>query len=378
MNRKLIYIANIRLPTEKAHGIQIMKTCEAFARAGLRVELVVPWRNNEIKDSPFDYYVVEKIFGIRRIFSLDLVSFGKIGFLIQLATFSVAVLWKIYFGRDKNQQTFFYSRDELPLFLLSLFPSLRNHIVWEAHMGHMNMFIYTLIKRHVPVVAISNGLMELYRSCGAKNILVAPDGVDLGQFSVKENKKEARAELDLPEDKHIVLYTGHLYVRKGVDTLAQAVSKLSDDTCVVFVGGTKKDTESFKSKYGDIENIMILGGKPHSEIPMYLRAADVLIIPNSAKEEDSRLYTSPMKLFEYMASGVPIVASNLPSLREVLNEENAILVQPDSPADLADGIVSVFSDEKKSAILAEKALEDVLRYSWAKRAEAIISFIYTN
>ncbi|MCH7883412.1 hypothetical protein IIA95_03290, partial [Patescibacteria group bacterium] len=77
---KLIYIANARIPTEKAHGIQIMKTCEAFADNGAEIELVVPWRFNPIKNDPFEYYDVKRVFKIVKIPSLDLTAFGKIGF----------------------------------------------------------------------------------------------------------------------------------------------------------------------------------------------------------------------------------------------------------------------------------------------------------
>ena len=78
-----VYIANARIPTEKAHGIQIMKMCEAFASLGIDVELVVPWRFNSIHVDSFEYYGVKRVFKIVKIPSLDLTAFGKIGFLIQ-------------------------------------------------------------------------------------------------------------------------------------------------------------------------------------------------------------------------------------------------------------------------------------------------------
>lgn len=369
---KLIYIANIRLPTEKAHGIQIMKMCEAFANTdGVTVELVVPWRFNTIKEDPFAYYGVEKKFTITNIPSLDIIALGRIGFWAQTCSFSMAILWRFY-GFKKQENIIFYSRDEMPAYFLALFG---RKVVWEAHTGYDNFFIRSLIRHDVPIVCISGGLGGLYRSYRAKKVLISPDGVDIEQFHVKESKDEARIKLGLPREAKLIMYTGHLYPWKGVDVLAEATPELDDDAYVVFVGGTGKDVSLFKNKYGEIRNIIILGNKPHHKIPMYLRAADVLVIPNSAKEKISRLYTSPMKLFEYMASGTPIVASRMPSLQEVLDEKNSIMVLPDNPKSLAEGIKLCLDNSINSKKLAEQARNEVEEYTWKKRAQKIILFI---
>lgn len=372
--RKIIYIANIRLPTEKAHGIQIMKTCEALASSGVKVELVVPRRHNRITDDPFTYYRVKKLFNISSFFSFDLVALGKIGFFIQSLTFSLALAMRFSGGKN-GKDVVFYTRDELPAYALSF---LGNRVVWETHMGHNNFFIRSLIRRGVKIVAISGGLGDYYRSLGAKNIFVSPDGVDLEQFQIQLSRAEARARLKLSTDVKITMYTGHLYSWKGADVLAQSASKLGGRISVIFVGGTENDIKSFSGKFGEMENVMILGNKPHDEIPIYLRAADVLVIPNSAKEKISQLYTSPMKLFEYMASGTPIVASDLPSLREILNEKNSILVNPDSPDDLAAGIVTALSDPEKANTFAKQASLDVMKYDWSERANGIINYVFSN
>ena len=118
------------------------------------------------------------------------------------------------------------------------------------------------------------------------------------------------------------------------------------------------------------------GYRPPSEIPLWLKAADVLVLPNSAKKDISKFYTSPMKLFEYMASKRPIVASNLPSLREILNKENAILlVEPDNPEALAQGIKQAMEDRNLVQTITQNAYDDVQNYTWEKRAEKILKFI---
>jgi len=84
---------------------------------------------------------------------------------------------------------------------------------------------------------------------------------------------------------------------------------------------------------------------------------------------------SPLKMFEYMAAQRPIIASDLPSIREILNENNAVLIKPDSPDDLARGIEQLLKKPDFSAKIAKRAYQDVQRYTWQKRTEKILDFI---
>ncbi len=361
---KILYIANARMPTEKAHGVQIIKMCGAFSKNGFDVELVVPRRFNHIKEEPFGYYGVERNFKITKIFSLDLVQFGKIGFLIQ--SFSFAISSFLYSLLKKVDIV--YSRDELPLFLLSF---LKKRVVYEAHMPRFNFFNRFVIKKIKKIITISSGLKDFYIDNGipANKILVAHDGVDLGDFSVHVNKKEIRKKLNLLMDKPVVMYIGRIDKWKGVKTLLEA-SKLVPDTQVVIIGEGGQLAE-FKKKY---PNVIFTGPLPYRDLPYNQQAADVLIIPNSGKSIVSRLYTSPLKVFAHMASGVPIVASDLPSLREVLNEKNSLLAEPDNPEALVQGIKIFIRDKHYSKELAHKAKEDVKQYTWDIRASNIIRF----
>jgi glycosyltransferase involved in cell wall biosynthesis len=115
--------------------------------------------------------------------------------------------------------------------------------------------------------------------------------------------------------------------------------------------------------------------QPPGLIPKFQRAADVLVLPNISASEDSSYYTSPLKLFQYMAAGRPIVASDLPSLRTILNSDNAYLVSPDDCQALAGGIRDALSNHQESARRAERARVDVNQYTWEKRAEGILDFV---
>jgi glycosyltransferase involved in cell wall biosynthesis len=363
---KILYIANIRLPTEKAHGVQIMEMCAAFTEQGSEVELCVPKRMNKLDGDPFIYYALPKRFVIKRLPTWDLVHFGRVGFLIQTLTFSLAALCYTF-----KSNAVVYCRDEITIFLLSFFIK---RFVWEIHAAKWNFVTKRVARQALLLIPISRGLRDYYVEKGIdqSRTIVSPDGVNISRFTIKETRPECRAKLSLPQDKKIVLYSGHLYERKGAHVLAEAAKNIPSDTLVVFVGGTEKDICEFQKKHSMNKNILILGHRSHGDIPYYLRAADVLVLPNSAKSDDARLYTSPMKLFEYMTSGTPIATADVPSLREILHDESALFVTPDVPEALARGIVELLSNVSLSRDLARRAIEDVSQYSWKRRASSIL------
>jgi glycosyltransferase involved in cell wall biosynthesis len=377
--KKVLYIANSRIPTEKAHGYQIMKTSEAFSSSSVELELILPTRNNkkiEITD-PFNYYKIKNNFKITKIKCFDprfLMAFpGGVYIKIQSLLFITALSSYL---KKKDRNHIIYTRDEL---LLPFLHRFSDQVVWEAHNIPNNKKYYLKYwKKCYRIVTISGGLKKELVKLGIpdKKILVAPDGVDLGDFeNITSDKKELRGDLNLPLDKNIIMYTGHLYGWKGTQVLAESAKYLSNQEMIVFVGGTEKDIKEFKKENKDNRIISIIGRKPRSDIPKYLKAADVLVLPNSGRSDISRLYTSPLKLFEYMASNTSIVASNLPSIKEILNNNNSVLVKADNSKDLAGGIKKVLQNKDFANKIANQAYGDVQGYSWQKRADSILNFL---
>lgn len=358
------------MPTEKAHGIQIMKMCEAFASNGHEVVLVVPNRETSVNEDPFVYYNVRPNFSIRKLSTIDLTGYGKWGFRVQSITYSIAVLFLMRSLSRENMVI--YSRDELPLFLLSFG---NRKLMWETHMGHMNIFIRRLIKEKVSIVAITNGLKDFYIKHGASSNLIhiAPDGVDLKEFHENYSQTESRKILGLPTDKKIVMYIGLFDEWKGYKTLLEASKSLAYNSNILFVLiGKGKDMDSLKSQYPEA---IFLGYRPYNELPINQKAADVLVIPNSGKTKISSHYTSPIKLFAHMASGVPIVASDLPSLREIIDDTTAYLFEPDNAKSLEQAILGAIVDSEGSEKKALNAKDRSIQYSWIERARGILEFI---
>ncbi len=378
---KLIYISNLRLPTEKAYGIQIANMCEAFAFCGLDVLLTFPYRHNNVSGDIFEYYGVQKNF---KIHTFNAPDFYWPGVLDQIAvaiknTISAIKLVKIAL---KDSYELFYSRDELPLFVLSFF---RKNIVFEAHkFSDKRMIFYKRFKKAgVNIVTISKGIKDNFMDMGFESdkIMIASDGVNIEKFNISLTKEEARKELGLPLEGALVGYVGSfttMGMHKGLDCLFEALRRINDEIKLVLVGSSVNlsDVQYYKDlalTLGIKNRVIFLGKVEHVRIPLYLKAFDILSMPYPSTTHYA-YYMSPLKLFEYMASGRPIISSDLPSIREVLNDSNAILVEPDNAENLARGLNVVINDPEKGRIIAERALEDVKKYTWQQRAEHVITW----
>ncbi len=379
---KLIYTANVRIPTEKAHGVQIINMCEAFVSQGMDVELVLPRIANPIQEDAFSYYSIKKNFKIKKVYCLNLPRvkyLHKIAFALQYISFAVSVFIYalINFKKFKKAQVI-YCRDEVSPWLLHF---INKNIFLELH-GFNKRFgrFKNFFSRGGGLIVITEQAKKEFMAAGvdANKILIAPDGVDLNKFDLNLTKNEAREKLALPQDKKLALYSGHLYDWKGVKVLAKATKMFKENILAVFVGGTEKDIKNFSKDNKENKNILIIGSKPYYKIPLYLKAADVLVLPNKMGTALSEKYTSPLKLFEYMASKRPIAASSLPSIREVLNNKNSILVKPNDPKELAEGINKLIGGDELSDNISKQAFKDVQKYTWNKRTEQIKSFIIYN
>lgn len=357
---KIVYVANIRLPTEKAHGVQIMKTCEAFVELGHDVELVVPDRASIITEDPFVYYGLTARFPVRRLPVRDTIGkYGKLGFYIESFSFAYAVRQYLH----NASFDVLYGRDE------HILACLRGPYVWESHTGAWNAAAHIVARRARRIVTISQGLKDFYiaNSISAEKIFVAHDGVDFERFAHPLLKGEARARLGLPAGANIAMYIGRLDGWKGVDTFLEASKLLVGDVTLVIIGGEAAQVEKLSLQY---PNVRFLGYRPYRELSDNMATADVLVLPNTGKNDISAKFTSPLKLFAYMASGIPIVASDLPSVREVLDERSAFLFRPDDVADLALGVRRAI---EAGGAQAERALARAKGYTWKHRAQRILA-----
>lgn len=376
---KLSYVANARLPSRKAHTYQIVQMCDAFAESGCTVELVVPDRTppaNAPEDTA-EYYDSPLEFEVTRLPCLDALRYAPrvptvvaLGlFYLQAITFMLSAV--AYTAR--SDQDVLYSR--ALLFTVCVAPLFGSTVVVELHRKPSREWIATLLgkafDRLRAVVVISEGLAEAWDEYTDATIFVEPDGVCLDRFEVDADVERLREELDLPQSATIACYTGSLQLWKGVDTLALAAASLPEDFVVCLVGGTESQRESLLDAVGTLpDSVRLVGHVTPERVPEYLLASDVLVIPNTAEVDISAEYTSPLKLFEYMAAERPIVATDIPSLRSILDDETAFFAPPDDPAGIADAIQTAARSQDRFD-RAKAARSRVTDYTWTARATRI-------
>jgi len=392
---KLLYISTMRLPTEKAHGLQIMQNCEAFAAAGCDVTLWVArrWNTREMRAvaDPFHYYGVGANFKLRRIPCIDLFPLfpadsagARLAFYILQLSYALASVILLQFTRAD----IYYSRDAIIMSLLARMRA-KPSLAFEAHQfpasGRGAALQRQVVTSAGSVIAITPRLREdLIRMRGADpaRIIVEHDGIRRARFDQKRDRAAARGLIGWSQQAFIVGYVGRLQtlgMDKGVGMLVEALAAV-DGVCLALVGGPDDMADSLRNRWRDLgmppERFLYAGHVPPDEVPLYLGAFDVCALPLPAEAHFAQ-YASPMKLFEYMAAGRAIVASDLPSWSDVVTDrETALLLPPNDVAAWSEAIYSLRCDEVLRAELGKRARERALEhYAWDVRAERILAHI---
>lgn len=373
---KLIYLSTARVPDDWAHVLQMLTMCEAFALAGAHVELLVPRRARTPDTDPFIYAGVQPIFTITRLPCVDLFPGSENRILFYLRTLSFFLVAKLYLLGKKFDVI--YTREHLAGLFFKGF-------VYEVHSKpDAGKGLYErLWKKASAFVVLTTFMKETYVKSGIpdSNITVASDGVKLDEFKVMEAKDEIRAHLSLPKDKYLVGYVGTLKtmnMEKGVGPTIEALVHLPEDVEFYVVGGEKAHIEEYKQLAevkGVGQRVHLIGKVAHDLVPNYLAAFDVVVAP-FPDFEHYRYYMSPLKIFEYMAAGVPMIVTDLPSLREVLTDETAKFIPPDDVSALAAAIEELKTHPEEARALRLSARREAEeRFSWEARARGILSFI---
>lgn len=216
----------------------------------------------------------------------------------------------------------------------------------------------------------------------AQKIIVEPDAVDIEKFSALGSATLAKQQWDLSPSNPVIGYAGQLRsmgLSKGVEVLIESLEKLQQSgvkCAAVIAGGPLSVQQELESSLSPAirPSVRFLGVLPHQDIPSLLHACDILVYP--APASDHPFYhrdTSPLKLFEYMAVGKPIVCANLLPIRDVVDESCVRLVPPGDPHALASALHELLDNPLQADQFAQSSKKRVQQYTWVKRMQRVIA-----
>jgi len=366
----IVAIAGSRIPSDTANSIQVMKACAALVQSGQQLTLLVPESGEHPSPALLqDHYGLPVTFPVewlpsqnRRLFTLQAVLRAR---LLAPHALYVWMPQSAVFG------------------LLAGLPTLFEvHIPPSGWLGPVWHRLFARLPGRKRLIVITRALQQiLERDFGMRmpgdQVVIAPNGVELERFASLPDPAAARRLTGLPSAP-TVLCAGHLYAGRGADLflrLAEAFPQVS----FVWVGGRPGDVEFWRQRAAHLPNVTFTGFIPNHDLPRYLAAADILLMPyersifGSSGAADSAAVASPMKMFEYMAAGRAILSSDLPVIREVLNEDNAAFCPPEDERAWRTALEDLLRHPSRRQALAAQAQQDVVQYTWLGRARRILA-----
>lgn len=365
---RLSYLASGPVPSPAANAVHVAHMCAALARSGVEVRLHAPSptlvaipRYPEIKKQ----YGLQESFEVSPVWAPRLRGGGRI-YRSHLAWKLLRYRPDIVYGRHLAG-TLTAQR----LGMTTVFEAHKPD--WEKNLRVQRQFERLIRDRYfLALVVISRSLAAYVEQQYPElmgRVIVAPDAGP--EWPIPGEPKSG--------SKFIVGYFGSLYAGRGIETILK-VASLCPWAEFRVVGGAPGDVERLAADKGAAQNIHFLGRRAHSELYSLMAECEVLVAPYGRSVQihggggDTAKWMSPLKIFEYMAMNRPIVASDLPALREVLeNERNSLLVEPDDAFAWRDAIVRLRDNPGLRRSLAETARTEFdASYTWGARAIQIM------
>lgn len=387
---KVVYITRINFFSNKAHVRTITKTCEALSMTR-EINLTLVSTDNSLvgnkeKEDFFVLHGVSNKFSIVSLQSLSNLFKNSSNFLTyNIGTFFANISLIKYVWNNRKNTDCLYFRDHLilPVVLFAKY-ILGKKVVYESHYILTKKFGQWLTERSVSVsdavIAIAIALKDYYEKYN-KNIIVSfCTSSEKEKFKTDLLAVDFRKKVGLQEDTFYIIYTGNIDVTGngdsyGVEDVIKALPLMSTDICFVAVGkktDTKHSLEVLAESLGVSEQFKCISWVSREKVVNYILSSDILIIPKSGAKPGN----SPTKMFEYLATGRPIVAADTLPIREVLHDKvNASLVSYNDPQAWADAIEYIRCNEGYKSEIVTHALNDANLYTWEARAESISSIM---
>lgn len=375
--KEIIYISDSCIPSYSADSIHVMKMCHALSNQGYQVTLVGKRTRNMVKGISD----IHAFYGVDNCFDINLFPYKAFRFSGRLYNLILP-----FFTFKVNSIA--YTRSIYAAFWYSF---LKKEIAFEIHEpfntknGWLKFLFQFIVERNnvKKWIVISSPLKDyLIREFGIQSIsiLLAHDGADKINQQALENTS--------PNKKFQVGYVGSLFQGKGMEIILPLSKKMRHIDFHV-VGGSQVQLNFWKSQLEkDQENLIFHGFQSPKDSQKFMNQFDVLLAPylqkvfvkNAKMSNNLSKWMSPLKIFEYMAVGKPIIASDLPVIREILtHNESAILCDPDSLEDWEISLMKLIEFPEFSKQLGNQArvvLES--EFTWDIRSKKILDFLESN
>ena len=383
----MLYLHHVPISENMANVVQVLQMCSAFQQIGIDVTLAVPTKFKNMTESEMRRIICVKIgtppdfkikhfphFTIRGRFRGIGAYFGAKGFI-----------------KDNSDFDYCFARSPI---MAHLAINAGMKTIYESHgitintkSKLMDYFYRQLLLRDaqssnmILFVAISQALANLWNKKGipSDKTLILHDGFPANDYKKIIPQSIARKMLGIISDNKIVAYAGSLYKDRGIESILKLAKTFPDVTFYV-VGGPEKnklyyEQESVRLK---LNNVFFTGHISPCKVKNYLFAADVLLMLWTQKTPTINI-CSPLKAFEYMASGRVIVGQAFPTIKEILtDEQNALLSKPDSYGELEKQLQKALLLQYPNELADNARKLAFEKYSWQKRTRHILDALKRN
>lgn len=379
IHMRIAYCTNVRLPSERAHGYQVSAVCDAFIKLGHSVEIFSPFRENIVQENFSDYYNVSDQIKINHVGSCDYIKNKFFPSVMGLWMMNKSM--RSLLPESLKSFDVLYTRTEA---LLPALLSLSIPTIMEIHrLPRRDKYGFAdRCNKCVKVVCLTSPMKNELVSWGVSEdkVVVEGDAVDIDKFESLPDREGSRKMFEVEDREFVVSYAGSIKTMKldkGVPQIIKAVDMLSSSGMnikALIAGGPEKEAEKLKESSG--ENINVLGQLTRDGVKNVYSASDLLVYP-APKTSHSYFMrdTSPMKIFEYMSTGKPMICADTPPIRDVLDESVTLFYEPGNVDDLSTKIVFAMENAEEMHAMAWRAKERVKEYTWDKRMERIISCV---
>ena len=380
--RACSYVSPSLLPSRTANAVHVVHQCEALGRLGVAVDLYARRTSAVPREAADD---VRRTYGVE-LSNVRLRTFRarSIGFATNLGIAGLAALQV-----RRAAGHFIHCRNLYASYWFGIARS--TPLIYETH--HIELGSRAALQR---AVLAAKGVVTVVISAKLRELLAERHGIPLdrcyvlhdaapgGAAAVAEDARRESLAAALPPGlagsrwRGSCGYFGHLYPGRGIEII-EAMAAARPDVLFVIVGGNEADIEARRSASRS-PNVQYLGFLPHPEARRLMAAVDVLLMPYQssvsigATGHDTARWMSPMKMFEYMASGRPIISSDLDVLREVLTHgSTAMLVPPADAGSWISALDRLLADGSMAARIGATARAQCEKHhTWESRARRIL------